>query len=98
MLPVSTSLAASGDMNGAGSVFSMRATAAEASAFLSVAPAGTMSSSSTGTPALATWAAMPAPHHACADDADLADRGGHHARSRRVAMPWPPPMHWVASA
>ena len=39
------------------------------------------------------------PHHAGADDADFLDRmAGHHTRSRIVAMPWPPPMHWLASA
>ncbi len=42
------------------------------------------------------------PHDAGADHAGLADggvrAGGHHARSRTVAMPWPPPMHCVASA
>ena len=35
-------------------------------------------------------------HHARADDRDLGDR--HHAASSTVAMPWPPPMHCVASA
>ena len=35
------------------------------------------------------------PHRAGADHAYLAD---HHTRSRMVAMPWPPPMHWLASA
>ncbi len=38
-------------------------------------------------------------HRARADDADLPDRiARHHAFSSTVAMPWPPPMHWVASA
>src|SRR5687768_578144 len=40
----------------------------------------------------------PAAHRSRTDDADLADLIGHYARSRTVAMPWPPPMHWVASA
>src|SRR5690606_8534019 len=38
-------------------------------------------------------------HHARTDDADALDRlVCHHAASSTVAMPWPPPMHWVASA
>src|SRR6185369_8806491 len=37
-----------------------------------------------------------AAHHARADDASLLD--GHSTASRMVAMPWPPPMHWVDSA
>ena len=61
MLPGVTSLAARADMNGAGSVLSIFAIAPSASAFRSAAPSGTMSSSNTGTPALANWAAMPAP-------------------------------------
>ena len=35
-------------------------------------------------------------HHAGADDRDLGD--GHQTASSTVAMPWPPPMHCVASA
>jgi hypothetical protein len=43
------------------------------------------------------------PHRAGADDTNLADRGrtlwvSHHTRSRIVAIPWPPPMHWLARA
>ncbi len=37
------------------------------------------------------------PHHAGADDGRPA-RLGHSTASRTVAMPWPPPMHWVATA
>ena len=37
-------------------------------------------------------------HRAGADDADFADGDAHQTRSRMVAMPWPPPMHWLASA
>src|SRR3546814_1513875 len=48
-------------MKGAGSAFSIFAIAPLASAERSSAPSGTMSSSSTGTPALARCAAMPAP-------------------------------------
>ena len=36
-------------------------------------------------------------HHPGADDADPLDRA-HSTASSTVAMPWPPPMHWVASA
>src|SRR5271166_4888959 len=36
-------------------------------------------------------------HHPGADDVDLVDVA-HHTASRTVAMPWPPPMHCVASA
>src|SRR5271166_1777357 len=36
-------------------------------------------------------------HHAGADDGYFFDVA-HHTASRTVAMPWPPPMHWVASA
>ena len=60
-LPGVTSLAASGVMNGAGSASSIRAMAPRASALRSPAPSGTMSSSSTGTPALAMCAAIPLP-------------------------------------
>ena len=60
-LPTVTSLAARSDMNAAGSVFNILATAPAATAFRSFASFGTMSSSRTGTPALATCAAMPAP-------------------------------------
>ena len=48
-------------MKGAGSCFSRRATAPSASAFRFSAPSGTISMRTTGTPALATWAAMPLP-------------------------------------
>src|SRR3981081_3244617 len=48
-------------MKGAGSVFSMLEIAVSASTLRLEAPAGTMSSSSTGTPALASCAAIPAP-------------------------------------
>src|ERR1700760_4417792 len=61
MLPVSTSFAARFDMKGAGSVLSIFATAPLAMASRSEPSLGTMSSRSTGTPALATCAAMPAP-------------------------------------
>ena len=40
-------------------------------------------------------------HDPGADDRDLLNLGlnvGHHIASSTVAMPWPPPMHWVASA
>jgi hypothetical protein len=39
-------------------------------------------------------------HDAGAEDGDFLDLLGvrHHRRSMMVAMPWPPPMHWVASA
>ncbi len=42
-------------------------------------------------------------HHAGAEDADLGDArsvGAGHGQtaSSTVAMPWPPPMHWVATA
>ena len=37
-------------------------------------------------------------HHAGADHGDFVDRGHHQMRSSTVAMPWPPPMHCVASA
>ena len=68
-----------------------------------------MSSSTTGTPALATWAAMPAPitpaprtptlRMPLAGPRPAAGVGGaHHTASSTVAIPWPPPMHWVASA
>ena len=47
----------------------------------------------------------PGPHRAGPDHRDLADRGwaararrAHAADSSTVAMPCPPPMHWVASA
>ena len=53
--------AARADISGAGLVFAIRAMAPAASALRSAAPAGTMSSSTTGTPALVMWAAMPAP-------------------------------------
>ena len=36
-------------------------------------------------------------HHPGADDGDLLD-AVHPTASRMVAMPWPPPMHWVAKA
>src|ERR1022692_3302842 len=61
MLPAVTSFAARADMNAAGSVFSIFATALSASTLRFVAPSGTISSSSTGTPAFANCAAMPAP-------------------------------------
>src|SRR5882724_3651738 len=61
MLPAVTSFAARDDMKGAGSVFCILAIAPSASAFRLAAPSGTISSRSTGTPALANWAAMPAP-------------------------------------
>src|SRR5882757_5335693 len=48
-------------MKGAGSIFSMLEIAASASALRLATPAGTISRSSTGTPALANCAAMPAP-------------------------------------
>jgi hypothetical protein len=53
MLPGVTSLAARADMKGAGSVFSILAMAPSAKALRLAAPSGTMSSSSTGMPALA---------------------------------------------
>ncbi len=37
-------------------------------------------------------------HDAGADHRRLLLDGGHHIASSTVAMPWPPPMHWVASA
>ena len=37
-----------------------------------------------------------AAHQARPDDGGLLDR--HQAASSTVEMPWPPPMHWVASA
>ena len=40
----------------------------------------------------------PRPHSARADDADSVDCVAHSAASSSVAMPCPPPMHWVASA
>src|SRR5579859_1158656 len=61
MLPAVTSFDAREVMKGAGSVFSILAIAPSASALRLAAPGGTMSSSSTGTPALANCAAMPAP-------------------------------------
>src|SRR5271165_5529006 len=61
MLPAVTSFAARADMNGAGSVFSILAIAPSASALRLLAPLGTTSSNSTGTPAFANCAAMPAP-------------------------------------
>src|SRR5579859_161128 len=61
VLPVVTSLAAFLLMKAAGSAFSSLATAPSAIALRLVASFGTMSSSTTGMPALATWAAIPAP-------------------------------------
>ena len=37
-----------------------------------------------------------AAHQTRPDDGGLLDR--HQAASSTVEMPWPPPMHWVASA
>ena len=37
-----------------------------------------------------------AAHETRPDDGGLLDR--HQAASSTVEMPWPPPMHWVASA
>ena len=54
------SLAARGDISGAGSVFKSLSTAPRAGAVRS-SPLPTMASSSTGTPALAICAAMPEP-------------------------------------
>ena len=86
-------------MKGAGSVLSMRATAPSASAFRSRAPSGTISSSTTSWPALAMWAAMPPPiRPAPMTAAFWIAIDGHQAASSTVEMPWPPPMHWVASA
>src|ERR1700730_5874276 len=48
-------------ISGAGSVLSRRSIACSATTFRFLAPGGTMSSSSTATPALATCAAMPPP-------------------------------------
>ncbi|CCG09438.1 unnamed protein product [Pararhodospirillum photometricum DSM 122] len=39
----------------------------------------------------------PGPHDAGPQDGNLADVA-HHIASKMVAMPWPPPMHWVARA
>src|SRR5882757_7240272 len=61
MLPAVTSFAARADMKGAGSVFSIFAIADSARTLRLAAPSGTISSSSTGTPALAICAAIPAP-------------------------------------
>src|SRR4051794_13624798 len=65
MLPGVTSLALRGCMKGAGSVFSSRSTALRATVLRSPpepwTAGGTMSSRVTGMPALAKWAAMPAP-------------------------------------
>src|SRR5579859_5887745 len=61
VLPVVTSLAAFLLMKAAGSAFSSLATAPSAMTLRLAAPSGTISSSTTGMPALATWAAIPAP-------------------------------------
>ncbi len=99
ILPVSTSLAAALDMNGAGSVLSIFSTAPLATASRSASPGLTMSSSSTGVPLLATWAAMPAPiTPAPMTQTFLIGSAMTQTASSRVAMPWPPPMHWVARA
>ena len=49
-------------------------------------------------PGIGDMGGDPRPHHPGADNADLFDFRRHHTASRMVAMPWPPPMHWVARA
>ncbi len=61
ILPHVISLATRLDINGAGSVFSILATAPSVTALRFLAPSGTISSSRTGVPELAIWAAIPAP-------------------------------------
>ncbi len=61
ILPHVISFATRLDMNGAGSVFSILATAPSATALRFSDPSGTISSNRTGVPELAIWAAIPAP-------------------------------------
>ena len=73
MLPGVISLAAAVLMNGAGSVFSILAIAPFGDGVaVACRPSERCRAARTGTPALATWAAIAAAHHAGADDRDLA--------------------------
>ena len=96
-MPVVISLALRLCMKAAGSALSSFLTASSARALRFAAPSGTMSSRTTGTPALVMWAAMPAPMTPAPMTPTFLISAIYTA-SRMVAMPWPPPMHWVASA
>ena len=86
MLPVVISLAAALLMNGAGSAFSILATAPSAMALRFSAPAGTMSSKHDRRARVRHMGGDPRAHDPGADDGDFPDLR-HHSASRIVAMP-----------
>ena len=61
------------------------------------APPGTMSSSTTSSPALASVRGDARAHRRRRRSRRPAATRRHSTASSSVAMPWPPPMHWVAT-